>query len=108
MFVLILANYLFAQGAIPGSINKGVITSLKKGRKHIWEELDNYRTITRLSTELKISARILANRFQIVVGNLIGPEQNYAVQGRSIQSNLHLIREIIEGIEDDTETALIG
>ena len=43
MFVPILMdmfNYWFAQGAIPGSITKGVITLLKKGGRHVWEELD--------------------------------------------------------------------
>ena len=40
--------------------------------------------------------------------NHIGPEQNYAVKGRSIQDNLHLVREILEGLEDDTEATLIN
>ena len=39
---------------------------------------------------------------------LIGPEQNYTVKGRSIQDNLHLVREILEGLKDDTEAALIN
>ena len=53
-------------------------------------------------------ARVLANRLQVVIGNLIGPEQTYAVKGRSIQDNLHLIRELLKGIEDGTEAALIS
>ena len=111
MFVPILTNifnHWFAQGAIPGSVTKGVITLLKKGGKHIWEGLDDYRPITLLNTELKISARVLANRLQIVISDLIDPEQTYAVKGRSIRDNLHLIREVLEGIEDDTEAALIS
>ena len=111
MFVPILTNmfnHWFTQGAIPGSITKGVITLLKEGGRHVWEELDDYRPITLLNTELKILARVLANRLQLVISDLIGPEQNYAVKGRSIQDNLHLVREIIEGIKDDTETALIN
>ena len=50
MFVPILTdmfNHWFAQGAIPGSITKGVITLLKKGGRHVWEGLDDYRPITR-------------------------------------------------------------
>ena len=39
---------------------------------------------------------------------MIGPEQNYAVKGRSIQDNLHLVREILEGLEDYTDAALIN
>ena len=98
MFVPILTdvfNHWFAQGAIPGSITKGVITLLKKGGRHVWEDLDDYRPITLLNAELKILARVLANRLQLVIRDLIGPEQNYAVKGRSIQDNLHLIREIL-------------
>ena len=111
MFVPILTymfNYWFALVAIPGSVSKGMITWLKKGSKHVWVGLGDYMPITPLNTELKILARVLANRLQVVISNLIGPEQTYAVNGRSIQDNLHLIREVLEGIEDGTETALIS
>ena len=70
--------------------------------------VDDYRSITLLNTELKILARVLANRLQLVISDLIDPEQNYAVKGRSIHGNLHLIREVLEGIEDGTEAALIS
>ena len=105
MFVPILTdmfNHWFAQGAIPGSVTKGVITLLKKGGRHVWEGLDDYRPITLLNTELKTLVRVLANRLQIVISDLIGLEQTYAVKGRSIQDNLHLIRKVLEGIEDNT------
>ena len=49
MFVPILTdvfNHWFAQGAIPGSITKGVIKLLKKGGRHVWDDLDDYRPIT--------------------------------------------------------------
>ena len=36
-------NRWFTQGAIPGSITKGVITLLRKGGRHVWEDLDDYR-----------------------------------------------------------------
>ena len=111
MFVPILTdmfNHWFAQGAIPGSVNKGVITLLKKGGRHVWEGLDDYRPITLLNTELKILARVLTNHLQLVISDLIGPEQTFAVKGRSMQDNLHLIREVREGIKDDTEAALIN
>ena len=111
MFVPILTdmfNHWFAQGAIPGSVTKGVITLLKKGGRHVWEGLDDYRPITLLNTELKILARVLANRLHLVISDLIGPEQTFAVKGRSMQDNLHLIREVLEGIEDGTEAALIS
>ena len=96
MFLPILGdmlNHWLGQGAIPSSVTKGVITLLEKGGRHIWEELYDYRPITLLNTELKILVRVL----QLVTGDLIGPEQNYAVKGRSIQDNLHLLRESYRG-----------
>ena len=74
-------NHWFAQGAIPGSITKGVITLLKKGCRHVRGDLDDYRPITLLNTELKILAQVLANRLQLVISDLIGPKQCYAVKG---------------------------
>ena len=111
MFVPILTdmfNHWFAQGAITGSVTKGVITLLKKGARHVGEGLDDYRPITLLNTELTILAQVLANRLQLFISELIGPEQTFAVKGRSIQDNLHLIRQVLEGIKDDTESALIS
>ena len=109
MFVPVLTdmfNHWFTQGAIPDSITKGVITLLKKGGRNVWEDLDNYRPITLLNKELEILALVLANRLQLVISDLIGPEQNYAVKVRLIQDNL--VREILEGLKDDTEAALIN
>ena len=85
-----------------------MITLLKKDGRHVWEGLDDYRPITLLNTELKILVRVLANRLQLVISDLIGPEKTFAVKGRSIQDNLHLIREVLEGIKDDTESELIS
>ena len=52
MFVPIqtdMFNRWFAQGDIPGCITKGVIPLLKKGGRHVWEDLDDYRPITPLN-----------------------------------------------------------
>ena len=105
MFVHILTDK-FNQ-AIPGSITNGVITLLKKGGRHVWEDLDVHSPIHLLNAELKILARVLMNRFQLVISDLIGPEQNYAVKGRSIQDNLHLVHEVLEGLKHDIKAALI-
>ena len=66
------------------------------------------QAINLLNTELKILARVLATLLQLVVSDLIGPEQTYAVKGRSIQDNLYFIHEVLEGIENGTEAALIS
>ena len=112
MFVPILTdifNHWFAQRDIPDCITMGVITLLKKGGRHVWEDLDDYRPITLLNTnELKILARVLANRLQLVISDQIGPEQNYALKGRLTQNNLHLVRVVQEDREIDTEVTPIS
>ena len=85
-----------------------VITSLKKEGRHVWEDLDDYRPITLLNTELKILTQVLANRLQLVISDLIKPEQNYAVKGRLIQDNFHLVCEVLEGLKDGTKAALMN
>ncbi len=110
IFVPILTvvfNNWFRSGSIPNRITRGVITLLKKG-KGGGGKLDDYRPITLLNTELKIMAKILQERLQSVAESLLGPEQTCSVRGRTIQSNLHLIRTIIEGVKDDEEAALIN
>ena len=99
-------SYCFAQGAI-----LGVITLLEKGGVHVWEDLDDNRSITFLNTDLTILVRVLANCLQLVISDLIGPEQNYAVKRRSIQDNLHLVREVLTLTlprKDDTKSGLIN
>ena len=56
MFVPILTNmfnHWFAQRAIPGCVTQGVITLLKKGGRHVWKGLDDYRPITLLKHRVK-------------------------------------------------------
>ena len=73
--------------AILGNVSKDVIILLKKGNRYVWEDLDDFRPITLLNTEFKILAWVLANFLQLVISDLIRPEQNYAMKGRSIQNN---------------------
>ena len=110
MFVPILTvmfNHWFNQGGIPGQVTRGVITLIKKGKGV--GGLDDYRPITLLNTDLKILARVLSNRLRIVIEDLVCPEQTYAIKGRKIHDNLHMIRQILEKLnEDDTGAALIN
>ena len=49
-----------------------------------------------------------ANSLWVVVEDFIISKQKYAVKGKSIQNKQHLVAEIIEGIEDDTDVTLIS
>ena len=53
MFAPILMDvfdFWSAQGSIPRQVSKSLITSLKKGDKHVGKDLDDYRPIAQLNT----------------------------------------------------------
>ena len=102
IFVHLLAtlfNHWLKQGNIPRHFTKGVVKLLRK-EKDGGDGIDNFRPLTMLNTELKILAKVLSGRLQVVLDKLIGPEQTCAVKGRSIQDNLHLVRTIIEKVDN--------
>ena len=108
MFVPLLAttydNWM-RQGTIPRRFTRGIVTLLRKN-KHGGDGISNFRSLTMLNTDLKILAKILANRLQTVLPSLISPEQTCAVKGRTIQDSLHLVRTIVEKV--DGNAALIN
>lgn len=98
---------LVSAGVHPRPDFQGCDHASEKG-KSVGRHLDDYKPITVLNTELKIWAKILTKRLQSVVGSLLEPEQTCAVRGRTSQSNLDLIRTIIEGVKDDERAAQIN
>ena len=108
MFVPLLAtiyNNWMRQGTIPRRFTRGIVKLLCKN-KHGGDGISNFRPLTMLNTDLKILAKILANRLQTVLPSLICPEQTCAVKGRTIQDSLHLVRTIVEKV--DGNAALIN
>ena len=92
-------------GTIPRRFTRGIVKLLRKN-KHGGDGISNFRPLTMLNTDLKILAKILANRLQTVLPSLICPEQTCAVKGRTIQDSLHLVRTIVEKV--DGNAALIN
>lgn len=103
IFTVVLTN-LLRQGFVPDRVTRGVITLLKT-HKHGGRDED-YRPITLLNTELRFLAKILTDRLQSVADILLGSQLTCVVKSGTIQSNLYLIRTIIEGIDDDDDTLI--
>ena len=100
MFVPLLATIYdnwMRQGTIPRCFTRGIVKLLRKN-KYGGDGISNFRPLTMLNTDLKILAKILANRLQTVLPSLICPEQTCAVKGRTIQDSLHLVRTIVEKV----------
>ena len=73
MFVPLLAtiyNNWMRKGSIPSRFTRGIVKLLRKN-KHGGDGISNFRPLTILNTDLKILAKILANRLQTVLPSLI-------------------------------------
>ena len=69
MFVPLLATIYdnwMRQGTIHRCFTRGIVKLLRKNQ-HGGDGISNFRPLTMLNTDLKILAKILANRFQTVL-----------------------------------------
>ena len=86
-------NYVYESGLLSPSQRRGMITLLfKKGER---ENLANWRPITLLNSDYKIISKILANRLKSVLPCVINEDQTCGIPGRTINSNLSLLRDIV-------------
>ncbi|XP_030050622.1 vomeronasal type-2 receptor 26-like [Microcaecilia unicolor] len=89
-----MANF----GAISDSLNIAkVIVLLKLGKDGM--EVGSYRPISLLNCDVKIYAKILANRLSRVVPDLIASPQVGFVKGRSVGSNVRALLASLEIME---------
>ena len=78
---------------MPASMRQAVISCLyKKGDR---EDITNWRPISLLNYDNKIYTKVLANKIQPTLGDIIGSEQTAAIKGRTIIENLQLNRDLM-------------
>ena len=88
-----LYNEISEIGRMPESMRQAVITCIyKKGKM---EDITNWRPISLINYDYKILAKVIANRFQGSLEDIISTEQTAAVKGRTIIENLQINRDII-------------
>lgn len=83
---------IFKKGEMMLRMGMGLMKLIykKKGEK---TELKNYRPITMLNTDLKILAKILANRLKEIIPKIITTNQVYGVKGKDIADTIMSIKE---------------
>ena len=87
-------NFGFQNGQLSVSQRRGLLSLIfKKGEK---KDLKNWRPISLLCVDYKIGTRALAAQLQKVLSSVLHEDQTCGVPGRSIFSNLYLIRDLIE------------
>ena len=76
----------------------------KKGDR---KNLKNWRPISLLNVGYKICSKAISLRLSKVLHLIIDPDQTYSVPGRTIASNLHILRDILDYIDRTDETAIL-
>ena len=80
---------------MPPSQRQGVITLICKDPAKA-DTLNNWRPISLINTDYKILSKVLTLRLRKIIGEIIHPDQTCIIPGRTIQDNVHLIRNLVE------------
>ena len=76
----------------------------KKGDR---KSLKNWRPISLLNVDYKICSKALSSRLSLVLGKIVSPDQTCSVPGRSISSNLVMLRDMLDYIERTDEPGIL-
>ena len=100
-------NVAYETGQLSASQRRGLIIVLYKKNDRL--DTKNWRPISLLNVDYKIATRTISGRLLAVLSSIIGPDQTCGVPGRTISSNLFLIRDLLEYVErEDIPLALLS
>ncbi|WP_293688688.1 reverse transcriptase domain-containing protein, partial [Thiolapillus sp.] len=88
-------SHSFEVGHVSQSQQRGIVTLLHKGKHLARDKLTNWRPITLLNTDYKILAKIMANRLNRVISNLVDNDQCGFLKGRNIATILRTTDDVI-------------
>ena len=88
-------NYSFEFGELSNSQKQAIITLIEKKGKDK-RLIKNWRPISLINVDTKIISKVLANRLEKVLPNLIHSNQNAFVKGRSIFDAVRSIDDIVD------------
>ena len=98
-------NYAFIWGILTPSQRQALITLLCKNFD-LHMLLPHWRPISLLSIDYKIISKAMSLRLKQVLPNVIHQNQKCSVEGRSIHEGCHLIRNIIDYVQDRPKMGL--
>ena len=101
-----LYNFCFTEECLPESLQTSVTRLIFKKRGDV-KDLKNWRPISLLNTDYKILSKVITLRLSRVLGSLVDPDQTCSVPGRSITSNVTLLRDVLDYIERTNESGIL-
>ena len=103
--LLSVLNESFHAGSLAESQYEGLLRLVhKKDDRRLPK---NWRPISLLNTDYKLASKIITDRLKKVMSSIVHPDQTCGVVGRSIFSNLHLIRDTLDFIDKTNEPAIV-
>ena len=67
----------------------------------------NWRPISLQNTDYKIASKAITERLKLVMTSIVHQDQTCGIVGRSIFSNLNLIRDVLDMIDKTDETGIL-
>lgn len=87
----------FTLGVLPPSFSASHTILIPKTEDIIkLRQVTSYRPISLTNVDYKILMKILAKRLQTVISTIVGPHQTCGIKGRSIVTNIHKARSVLE------------
>lgn len=104
-FAPLLCNVVeqsFNKGSLPPSFSKAHTILIPKSKDpEQLKKVTGYRPITLTNTDYKIFMKVITKRVQSVITTLVGSHQTCGIKGRSIYTNIHVARSILESCDID-------
>ena len=91
-------NLAYENGELSQIQNISYITLICKAETRA-DEMKYYRPISLLNIDYKVISKNIVNQLGNILPNIIGIDQTSAIKGRSIFDNIHLLRNVIDNIE---------
>ena len=85
---------------------KGSVTRVIFKKRGDIKNLKNWRPISLLNVDYNIISKVITTRLSSVLEYIVNPDQTCSVPGRSIFSNVTLLRDVMNCIEQTDETAI--
>ena len=103
--LLSVLNESFHAGSLAKSQYEGLLRLIhKKDDRRLPK---NWRPISLLNTDYKLASKVITERLKKVMASIVHQDQSCGVLGRTIFSNLHLVRDVLDFIDKTNEPAIL-
>ena len=103
--LLSVLNESFHAGSLAKSQYEGLLRLIyKKDERRLPK---NWRPISLLNTDYKLASKIITERLKKVMSSIVHQDQTCGVLGRTIFSNLQLVRDVLDFIDKTDEPAIL-